>query len=110
MWDMLRGIDRWLTLRRQSRRMRRRWRDIKFFLILILLCVLFNLCSLMCGLTGYTLQRLGLLPTATPTPISGSVSEIEIMHGPLKHASTNPDLFRWALSLQECPHAYQSQF
>ena len=64
MLNFLRGLDRWFAYRRA----RRRWRDIKTLLVLILICALFNIASLVCGVTGYTLQRLGLLPTVTPIP------------------------------------------
>jgi hypothetical protein len=64
MFDLLRGIDRWIAYRRA----RKRWRDIKTLLVIVLIFVLCNIAGLACGVTGYTLQRLGLLPTATPIP------------------------------------------
>jgi hypothetical protein len=63
---LLRSISQWLAWRRAQRRMRRRWRDLKVILLLVLICLLFQLFSLGCGVIGYTLQRLGLLPEATP--------------------------------------------
>lgn len=51
-------------------RVQRRWRNLQPLLILVFLCVLCNLFGLVCGVAGYTLQRLGLLPTVTPTPFN----------------------------------------
>ena len=64
MLDLLRILE----YRRTLRRTRRQWRDIKVLLLLALACILFNAIGLICGATGYTLQRLGLLPTLTPLP------------------------------------------
>ena len=64
MLDLLTFLDR----RAAARRARRRWEKIQPLLILVLLCVLCQVFSAICGLTGYVLQYLGLLPTVTPTP------------------------------------------
>ncbi|MBN1874823.1 MAG: hypothetical protein JXA33_11385 [Anaerolineae bacterium] len=50
------------------RRARRRWRDAMTLLTLMLICVLLNLSFFCCGLIGYTLQQIGVLPTSTPAP------------------------------------------
>jgi len=64
MLDLLAFLDR----RAAARRARRRWEKIQPLLILVLLCILCQGFSLLCGLTGYVLQNLGILSTVTPTP------------------------------------------
>ncbi|MBN2006365.1 MAG: hypothetical protein JXA21_23635 [Anaerolineae bacterium] len=51
------------------RRARQQWRNFQTILFLIMLCLLFTMCNMACGVAVYNLQRLGLLPTITPTPI-----------------------------------------
>jgi hypothetical protein len=63
--NVLNALSRWIAIRRAQRR----WRDVRTILILVLICVLCNVVSLFCGLTGYTLQQLGLLPQITATPL-----------------------------------------
>jgi hypothetical protein len=58
-WRRMRAMARW----------RRRQRDCLVLLALFLFCVGFQACAMMCGLTAYSLQRMGLLPTAVPTPV-----------------------------------------
>ena len=60
--EVLRAIRRRLVWQAAQRRRRRRWRDAKVLLILVLACVLFQVFGLACGVVGYVLQRLGLLP------------------------------------------------
>jgi len=64
MLDLLTALER----RRAIRRVRKRWREMKVLLFLVFGCILFNAIGLICGVAGFTLQRLGLLPTVTPIP------------------------------------------
>lgn len=81
--SLLRSISQWLAWRRAQRRLRRRWRDLKVILLLVLFCLLFQLVSLGCGVIGYTLQRLGLLPEATTSNASpGPSSSLTTIFAP----------------------------
>ena len=64
MLDLLTVLER----RRAIRRVKKRWREMKVLLFLVFGCILFNAIGLICGVAGFTLQRLGLLPTVTPIP------------------------------------------
>ena len=55
------------------RRARRRWRDAMTLLTLVLICALLNISFFCCGLVGYTLQRIGILPTSTPVPAEATL-------------------------------------
>jgi len=58
--DFLNAFYRW----REIQRAKRRWRSIRTILILVLICALFNIISLACGVVAYVLQQIGLLPPA----------------------------------------------
>ncbi len=78
-WRRMRAIARW----------RRRQRDCLVLLLLFLFCVGFQACSMMCGLTAYSLQRMGLLPTSVPTPLV-SPTPIVVTATPEAPSSYNP--------------------
>lgn len=56
-------VSSWFAIRRAQRR----WRDTRTILILVLLCALCNIVTVACGLIGYALQQIGILPPVTPT-------------------------------------------
>ncbi len=68
--NLWRAISRWLAWRRT----RRQIRDLQVILVLVLICVLCNVVTFGCGLVGYVMQQIGLLPEQTPAPY-GSTGE-----------------------------------
>ena len=61
--DLINALVHWRAIQRAKRR----WRDIRIILILVLICALCNIATIACGLIGYVLQQIGILPPVTPT-------------------------------------------
>ena len=65
--DFLNAFHRW----REIQRAKRRWRDIRTILILVLICALCNIATIVCGVMGYVLQQIGILPEEVGIVVSG---------------------------------------
>lgn len=59
--DFLNAFHRW----RAYRRTRRRWRDTRTILVLVLICALCNFIGIACSLFAYALQQIGILMPAS---------------------------------------------